>query len=35
MALQRVVEAKLRDESGAAISSSEWLSNFSYLLPQA
>ena len=35
MALQRVIEAKLRDESGAAISSSEWSSNFSYLLPQA
>ena len=35
IALQRVVEAKLRDESGAAISSSEWASNFSYLLPQA
>lgn len=35
MALYRVVEAKLRDESWAAISSSEWRSNFSYLLPQA
>lgn len=35
MALQRVVEAKLRDESWAAISSSEWMSNFNYLLPQA
>lgn len=35
MALQRVIEAKLRDESWAAISSSEWATNFSYLLPQA
>ena len=35
MALQRVIETKLRDESWAAISSSEWATNFSYLLPQA
>lgn len=35
MALQRIIEAKLRDESWAAISSSEWATNFSYLLPQA
>lgn len=35
MALQRLIEAKLRDESWAAISSSEWMTNFSYLLPQA
>ena len=35
MSLQRLIEAKLRDESWAAISSSEWLTNFSYLLPQA
>lgn len=35
MSLQRLIEAKLRDESWAAISSSEWATNFSYLLPQA
>lgn len=35
MSLQRLIEAKLRDESWAAISSSEWMTNFSYLLPQA
>lgn len=33
--LQRLIELKLRDESWAAISSSEWMSNFSMLLPQA
>ena len=32
---QRLIELKLRKESGAAISSSEWKSNFSNLLPQA
>ena len=30
-----LVEMKLRKESGAAISSSEWLSNFQMMLPQA
>jgi len=33
--LQRLIELKLRDESWAAISSSERMSNFSMLLPQA
>ncbi len=32
---QRLIELKLRKESWAAISSSEWKSNFSNLLPQA
>lgn len=30
-----LVEMKLRNESGAAISSSEWYSNFNMMLPQA
>lgn len=33
--LKNMVEQKLRDESWAAISSSEWLSNFQWYLPQA
>lgn len=33
--LYMLVEMKLRKESGAAISSSEWLSNFQMMLPQA
>ena len=31
--LQRLVELKLRKESGAAISSSEWSSNFAMMIP--
>lgn len=34
MNLYRLVEIKLRKESWAAITSSEWMSNFQYLLPQ-
>ena len=30
-----MVEMKLRKESGAAISSSEWMSNFELMLPRA
>ena len=33
--LYMLVEMKLRKESGAAISSSEWYSNFQMMLPQA
>jgi hypothetical protein len=33
--LKNMIEQKLRDESWAAISSSEWLSNFQDYLPQA
>ena len=33
--LYLMVEMKLRKESGAAISSSEWMSNFEMMLPQA
>ena len=33
--LYMLVEMKLRNESGAAISSSEWYSNFNMMLPQA
>lgn len=33
--LYLLVEMKLRKESGAAISSSEWMSNFEMMLPQA
>jgi hypothetical protein len=30
-----LVEQKLRKETGAAIASSEWLSNFAQLVPEA
>ena len=31
----RLIEQKLRKESGAAISSSEWYSNFNMMIPQS
>jgi hypothetical protein len=33
--LRGLVEQKLRKETGAAIASSEWLSNFAQLVPEA